>query len=72
VRRWLVNLDGTRIVSRDPVEIGKNLVDVIRAGIRPSIGCKALQFSDESSANAVLGVYHQVLDSQKKNRQYSQ
>ena len=69
VRRWLSNLDGARIVSRDPVEIAKNVVDLVRTDIRPSIGCKALQFSEESSASAVLGVYRQILDNQKQNSQ---
>jgi len=61
IRRWLMNLDGTRIVSRDPMEISKNVVDLISTGIRPSIGSRALQFSDEMSTNAVLSVYRQVL-----------
>lgn len=71
VRRWLTGVDGTKIVLRDPVEIGKVVVELIRAGIRPSIGCKASQFSEESSANAVLGVYRQVLDSRKINSEYN-
>ena len=69
VRRWLVNLDGTRIVFRDPVEIARNVVDLISTGIRPSIGCRALQFSEESSTNAVLAVYNQVLEGQNQNVQ---
>lgn len=69
VRRWLVNLDGTRIVSRDPVEIGKNVVDLMRAGVRPSIGRKASQFGEELSTNAVIGVYKQVLNGRKRDCQ---
>jgi len=67
VRRWLVNLDGTRIVSRDPVEIARNVVDLISTGIRPAIGCRALQFSEESSTDAVLAVYNQVLDGKNQD-----
>lgn len=60
VRRWLSNLDGARIVSRDPVEIGESLADVINSGIRPSLPPTVSQFSDESSTNAVLETYRTI------------
>lgn len=61
VRRWIAGLDGTRMVSRDPVEIGRALAEIIASGIRPAAESKTSQFSDESSRNVVLETYHQVL-----------
>jgi len=68
VRRWIASLDGTRIVFRDPVEIGRALAEIIASGIRPTVESKTSQFSDESSRNAVLETYHQVLKDAIKQR----
>jgi teichuronic acid biosynthesis glycosyltransferase TuaC len=61
VRRWIAGLEGTRMVSRDPAEIGRAVAEIISNGIRPTAEPKTAQFSDESSRNAVLEMYHQVL-----------
>jgi teichuronic acid biosynthesis glycosyltransferase TuaC len=61
VRRWIDGLEGTRIVSRDPAEIGRALAEIITYGIRPGAELKIRQCSSESSKNAVLETYHQVL-----------
>ena len=61
VRRWIAGLEGTRMVSRDPAEIGLALAEIIASGLRPTAKSKTAQFSDESSRNAVLETYHQVL-----------
>ena len=66
VRRWLTNLDGTRIVERDPAEIGRALAEIIASGIRPAAESKTSQFNDESSRNAVLDTYHQIIADAKK------
>ena len=68
VRRWIAGLDGTRIVERDPAEIGRALAEIITSGIRPAAQLKTSQFSDESSKNAVLETYHQVLKNTIKLR----
>jgi glycosyltransferase involved in cell wall biosynthesis len=60
VRRWITGLDGTRMVSRDPAEIGQALSEIITSGIRPLAESKTSQFSERSSKNAVLETYHQV------------
>jgi glycosyltransferase involved in cell wall biosynthesis len=61
VRRWIAGLEGTRIVPRDAAEIGRALAEVMTGGIRPAGELKISQFSVESSKNAVLETYHQVL-----------
>ena len=68
VRRWIAGLEGTRMVSRDPAEIGRALAEIITSGIRPAAESKTSQFSDESSRNAVLDTYHQVLKNTIKHR----
>jgi len=68
VRRWLTNLDGTRIVERDPAEIGRALAEIITSGIRPASESKTAQFNDESSRNAVLETYHKIITDAKKQR----
>lgn len=61
VHCWIAGLEGTRIVSREPAEIGRALEETIASGIRPTAELKTAQFSEESSRNAVLETYHQVL-----------
>lgn len=61
VRRWIADLEGTRIVPRNPAEIGRALAEIIDSGIRLAAESKTAQFSDESSRNAVLATYHQVI-----------
>lgn len=61
VHRWLANLEGVRIVPRDPAEIGKALAEIIRANRRLSAETVSFQFSDKSSSTAVLDVYKKVV-----------
>jgi glycosyltransferase involved in cell wall biosynthesis len=68
VRRWIAGLEGTTMVSRDPAEIGRALAEIMISGIRPAGELKTAQFSDESSRNAVLETYHQVLNDMTKLR----
>lgn len=68
VRRWMAGLEGTKVVSRDPAEIGRTLAEIIASGIRPAGASMTAQFSDESSRNAVLETYHQVLNEVTKLR----
>jgi len=68
VRRWIAGLEGTRMVSRDPAEIGRALAEIMTSGIRPAAESKTAQFSDESSRNAVLETYHQIITDAIKQR----
>jgi teichuronic acid biosynthesis glycosyltransferase TuaC len=68
VRRWLDGLDGTRMVSRDPTEIGRALAEIIATGNRPAGESRTAQFSDVSSRDAVLETYHHVLNDVNKLR----
>ena len=65
VRRWMADVDGTRIVVRDPVKISQALVEIIRSGIKPNANLKTAQFSEESSRKAILEIYQQVLQRKK-------
>lgn len=61
VRKWLIYQDATRIVARNPVEIGKNIVDIISTGIRYSMNPAGLKFSDESSNNYIIEIYNRII-----------
>lgn len=68
VRRWLADLEGTRIVERDPAEIGRALAELIAAGVRPDAGSITSLFDEESSRDAVLEIYRRAMEDSKKQR----
>jgi hypothetical protein len=49
------------MVDRDPALIGRALAEIITSGIQPAAESKTSQFSDETSLNAVLETYNQVI-----------
>lgn len=66
IRKWLKGIEGTKIVSRDPVEIGSALAEVITNRIRPSASMLTMQFSMESTIRSILEIYNQVLGDSKR------
>lgn len=57
VKKWLTGLEGTRIVERDPFLLGQAVADLIKSGIRPSLGARMCDFSEETTCRSVLELY---------------
>lgn len=65
VSYWIKGMQGTKLVPRDPVRIGRAAARIIVSGIRPQPDSIAHLFSDITSSKAIIETYVQILRANK-------